>query len=247
MLNESLAEKGEASSKDERSEKTFEKPQEERESFQKSPTKLEMKERRKKAEQERRREEKNPTYKDEEADHNDNKKEGKEESRIPKIVKPILKRNKPLLKSEGNQRIEQKDAQSNAGAALKFSVTTFDVYVTLAMPIGGRKIMKRTKSSMDGDYDEGELQEELHHIFSELLFQQIEEPLLQQVHPEICQGHEPHRIPRLVLAPVMKEAVAELHSAHTEFVKLQLKQQPNKDDIGPSFSPTYVIAQPNSQ
>ena len=37
MLNESLAKKGEASSKDERSRKTFEKPQDEGEAFEKSP------------------------------------------------------------------------------------------------------------------------------------------------------------------------------------------------------------------
>ncbi|KAJ8421091.1 hypothetical protein Cgig2_025554 [Carnegiea gigantea] len=45
MLHESLAEKWEASGKDERSEKTSKKPQEEGEDFEKSPTKLKKKER----------------------------------------------------------------------------------------------------------------------------------------------------------------------------------------------------------
>ncbi|KAJ8419721.1 hypothetical protein Cgig2_020782 [Carnegiea gigantea] len=35
-----------------------------------------------------------------------------------------------------------------------FSATTFDVYVTLGVPFGGRKIIKITKSSMDKEYDE---------------------------------------------------------------------------------------------
>ncbi|KAJ8420273.1 hypothetical protein Cgig2_014290 [Carnegiea gigantea] len=91
-----------------------------------------------------------------------------------------------------------------------FTVTAFDAYVTLGVPIGGREIMKSSKSSTDEEYDEmhatrvkewkiehavaelthlsefvlakkrrrQELQEELHHIRGELLFQWDEEPLL---------------------------------------------------------------------
>ena len=36
----------------------------------------------------------------------------------------------------------------------KFFITTFDVYVTLSMPIRGRQIIEITKSSMDEKYDE---------------------------------------------------------------------------------------------
>ncbi|KAJ8423167.1 hypothetical protein Cgig2_023234 [Carnegiea gigantea] len=43
---------------------------------------------------------------------------------------------------------------------------------------------------------------------------------------------------------VMKKATAELHSAHVEFAKLQTKQQPNKDDNFPPFSPTSAVAHP---
>ena len=46
---------------------------------------------------------------------------------------------------------------------------------------------------------------------------------------------------------VMMEAVAKLHSAHMKFAKLQPKQPPNKDNGGPSFSPTLVLSQPNNE
>ncbi|KAJ8420707.1 hypothetical protein Cgig2_000530 [Carnegiea gigantea] len=36
----------------------------------------------------------------------------------------------------------------------KFPVTTFDVHVTLGVPLGGTEIIKITMSSMDGEYDE---------------------------------------------------------------------------------------------
>ncbi|KAJ8439007.1 hypothetical protein Cgig2_013003 [Carnegiea gigantea] len=38
----------------------------------------------------------------------------------------------------------------------KFLVTAFDVYVTLGVPIGGRKIIDITKSSMDEEYDKNQ-------------------------------------------------------------------------------------------
>ncbi|KAJ8439956.1 hypothetical protein Cgig2_013583 [Carnegiea gigantea] len=42
------------------------------------------------------------------------------------------------------------------------------------------------------------------------------------------------------------EADVELHNAWMESAKLQLKQQPNKDDNGPSLRPISAVAQPNS-
>ncbi|KAJ8426846.1 hypothetical protein Cgig2_010868 [Carnegiea gigantea] len=88
----------------------------------------------------------------------------------------IPKTKKPALKCKGEQAIEQKDAQLSAGAALpedktsslgqdvnlkqipgkfsKFTVIIFDDYVTLDVPIGGREIMKITRSSTDEEYDE---------------------------------------------------------------------------------------------
>jgi len=44
---------------------------------------------------------------------------------------------------------------------------------------------------------------------------------------------------------VIKEVVADLQSAHIEFTKLQPKQQPNKDDGSPSFSPTLALREPD--
>ncbi|KAJ8427722.1 hypothetical protein Cgig2_022196 [Carnegiea gigantea] len=46
---------------------------------------------------------------------------------------------------------------------------------------------------------------------------------------------------------VIKEPVGELHCAYTEFTKVQLKQQPNKDDSEPSFRPTLALGQPESK
>ncbi|KAJ8421666.1 hypothetical protein Cgig2_007971 [Carnegiea gigantea] len=52
-------------------------------------------------------------------------KEGQEEETIiAETVKAISKRNKPSLKSEGDQGIEQEDDQYNAGAALVVAKTT---------------------------------------------------------------------------------------------------------------------------
>ena len=45
---------------------------------------------------------------------------------------------------------------------------------------------------------------------------------------------------------IMKEGDAELHSARMEFAKLQAKQQPTRDDSGPSFSLTSTIVHPDS-
>jgi len=54
--------------------------------------------------------ENDPTYEDEEIDHDDDQREDKYKTTIPEIVKVVPKRNKPSLKSEGDQGIEQKDA-----------------------------------------------------------------------------------------------------------------------------------------
>ncbi|KAJ8421665.1 hypothetical protein Cgig2_007970 [Carnegiea gigantea] len=60
-----------------------------------------------------------------------------------------------------------------------------------------------------------------------IIYLWIEELLLQQVCPEICEECELDRIPRLM--PV------------------RTGQQPNRDNVGPSFSPTLALSGPNSE
>jgi len=43
------------------------------------------------------------------------------------------------------------------------------------------------------------------------------------------------------------EVVVELQGVHMDFVKVRAKQQSNKDDSGPSFSPTITLSQPKNQ
>ncbi|KAJ8425376.1 LOW QUALITY PROTEIN: hypothetical protein Cgig2_011760 [Carnegiea gigantea] len=218
----------EASSKDERFEKTFEKPQEE--------------------------------GKDEEVDHNDNKKRGKKRARYLKLfdIYSIC------------FRLPNRET---------FQVITFDVYVTLGVPIGGWKIIEITKSSTDEEYDEvhavwlkewkinqnapeitrmpkfilakGDSLKRNFIIYSvNYFFNGSRKLILQQIRAKICEGCELNCIPRQVLVrfgqayqhcealqgdtdgvptisechdAVMKEAAAELHSACMEFTKLQAK------------------------
>ncbi|KAJ8425614.1 hypothetical protein Cgig2_005293 [Carnegiea gigantea] len=59
-----------------------------------------------------------PTREHENVDDNTNKQEGEEDMHIQQAQKAIPKTNKPKLKSEGKQPIEQKDVQLSTGDAL---------------------------------------------------------------------------------------------------------------------------------
>ena len=69
-------------------------------------------------------EENDPTYEEEQVNHDDDQTEEEEETTISNIVKAISNSNKPTLKSEGDHKIGQKDAQSQGGAALAVAKTT---------------------------------------------------------------------------------------------------------------------------
>ncbi|KAJ8425869.1 LOW QUALITY PROTEIN: hypothetical protein Cgig2_028214 [Carnegiea gigantea] len=102
----------------------------------------------------------------------------------------------------------------------KVTVIIFDVYVTLGVPIRGREIMEITRSSMDEEYDEVHAARKIKHSALDLtrmpkfilakkdrcesfkrnfiIYLRTEEPLLQQVHLEVCQRCESNCIPRLM-------------------------------------------------
>jgi len=68
-------------------------------------------------------EENDPTHGEEEVNCDDDQREQEEENTIANTVKAILKRNKPSLKSEGDQGIEQKDVEYDASVALAIAKT----------------------------------------------------------------------------------------------------------------------------
>ena len=76
--------------------------------------------------------ENNPTYEEEEVDRDDDQRGKEEETNVAKTVKAVSKRNKPSLKSESDQGIEQKVVQSNPSAALlvaKITISTHDLQI----------------------------------------------------------------------------------------------------------------------
>ncbi|KAJ8421655.1 hypothetical protein Cgig2_019773 [Carnegiea gigantea] len=70
------------------------------------------------------------------------------------------------------------------------------------------------------------------------------EPCLNVPHPSMT---EQCPVEDIRSSEIEIEAIADLHSAHMEFTKLQPKQQPNEDDGGPSFSPTLALREPDSK
>ncbi|KAJ8423463.1 hypothetical protein Cgig2_010795 [Carnegiea gigantea] len=157
------------------------------------------------------------------------------------MVQVVSKSNKLALKPEGDHKIDQKGAQSQQEQPLKSEVV-----------IGNEK---RT-------YQKAFIMRMTTHSFSPLVAQLNKDQTeavglmvdLKQIPGKfskwLVESFDPYivnfRLPKGQNTMVMK-ATVELHNAHMEFVKLQPKQQPNKDDGGRSFSPTLALSQPDSE
>ncbi|KAJ8421446.1 hypothetical protein Cgig2_013880 [Carnegiea gigantea] len=141
----------------------------------------------------------------------------------------------------------------------KFSVTAFDVYATLGVPLGGTEIIEITKSSTDEEYDEVEPKnrycskfilkyvKDMSLIASLDWCQFILDKLITSVRHYKDSTAAKEREAQGFHSDVMKEAVVDLKSAHVEFRKLQLKQKANNDLCAPSFSPTLPLDKPDGE
>ncbi|KAJ8422212.1 hypothetical protein Cgig2_000290 [Carnegiea gigantea] len=101
----------------------------------------------------------------------------------------------------------------------KFHVTTFDVYLTLGVPIGGKQIVKINKAFIDEKYEEN-------RYYSRFILKHVMD-VIQITSPNWCQ----FILDKLIsIVRHYKESKA-------------AKRQPNKDNGGPSFSPTLALDQ----
>ncbi|KAJ8439955.1 hypothetical protein Cgig2_013582 [Carnegiea gigantea] len=139
----------------------------------------------------------------------------------------------------------------------KFLVTAFDVCMTLHVPLEGRQIVEITKSSVDEEYDKNSYR-------SKSVLKYVKDFTLEKLINSVRHYKENKAAKDVHLdgplfflmvlyldidfnIAVMKEVIADLHNAHMEFPKLQLKQQPNKDDGGPLFNPTFALHEPHGE
>ncbi|KAJ8425627.1 hypothetical protein Cgig2_024282 [Carnegiea gigantea] len=112
----------------------------------------------------------------------------------------------------------------------KFSVTAFDVYVTLGIPFGGSEIIEITKSSTDQEYDE------VHAAW-------LKEWKIEQNAPELTQ------MLGFILAKQDGDAsvIIEKEDHCKDVVLDQLNKFMKKDDSIPSYSLGLGLSQPDSQ
>ncbi|KAJ8423851.1 hypothetical protein Cgig2_024097 [Carnegiea gigantea] len=251
LLNESLAKKGDASSKDKISKKTFEKPQEEGKAFEKSPTISEgekkakdIVEKRKAGKKKANKPLKKKAKRDTSYEQGGKGDKSTQKSGEKEVLHESLaeKGEASLWMQKGkNPSYEDEEVDHNDNRKEGEEERMISEFV--------KAVPKRNKPSLKSEGHQGTEQKDARSNVSaasegEKTISSIKESLLQQVCAETCEGCKPNRIAKL--DTVIKEVVVELHSASVEFAKLQAKHQPTKDDSSPSFSPISAVAHPNS-
>ncbi|KAJ8425103.1 LOW QUALITY PROTEIN: hypothetical protein Cgig2_032216 [Carnegiea gigantea] len=153
----------------------------------------------------------------------------------------------------------------------RFTVTAFDVYMTLGVLIGGREIIEITKSSMDKEYDEVHAvwvkewkikhnAPELTHMPEFILAKKdgsesFKRNFIIYLVNGFFSGPKNHYCSKVILKYIkddlnidaMKEVVRDLQSAHVEFRKLQPKHNTNNDNVAPSLSLTLPLHKLDSE